>query len=169
MTEPLNEPLKVQRDRIVTLRYDLFSMQGELYESNRDSAEPQALLYGRGGVLPGLETALLGKAAGDALDIELAPEQAFGARDESRKQRISKKHFANPKHLKVGEVAVLQTREGARQVTVLKVGAKVVDVDLNHPRAGETLRLKVDVEAVREASAEELAHGHAHGAGGHKH
>lgn len=165
----MTDPLSIQHQRVVTIRYDLFSAQGELYESNRAAPEPQALLCGHGGVLPGLERALLGKHAGDEIDVELSPEQAFGVRDDSLTQRISKKHFANPKRLKVGDVAVLKTQQGARPVTVLKVGAKVVDVDLNHPRAGESLRILASVEAVREATQEELAHGHAHGSGGHHH
>jgi len=171
MTEFPPEPnnLKVQRDRVVSIRYELFSEKGELYESNSQERDPQALLYGHGGVLPGLEQALLGATAGDQIDITLSPEQAFGARDETQKQRISKKHFANGKSLKAGQVATLQTREGARHVTVIKVGAKMLDVDLNHPHAGENLRVKAQVESVRDATREELAHGHAHGAGGHHH
>lgn len=166
--ENLESP-RIQRDRVVSIRYELFSETGELYESNRQDSEPQALLYGHGGLLPGLEQALLGKLAGDEIDVQLTPEQAFGARDDTQQQRISKKHFANGKKLRVGQIATLQTRDGARQVTVIKVGAKMLDVDLNHPHAGENLRIKAQVESVRDATHEELAHGHAHGAGGHHH
>ena len=165
----MTDSLSIRRDRVVTIRYDLYSSTGELYESNRSDSAGQALLYGHGGLLAGLEKALLGKAAGDELDLELSPELAFGHRDDSLQQRISKKHFTNPKRLAVGQIAALRTREGTRQVTVVKVGAKMVDVDLNHPRAGETLRVVATVESVREATPQELAHGHAHGAGGHNH
>ena len=85
----MTDSLSIRRDRVVTIRYDLYSATGELYESNRSDSAGQALLYGHGGLLAGLEKALLGKAAGDELDLELSPELAFGHRDDSLQQRIS--------------------------------------------------------------------------------
>ncbi|MFM8355516.1 MAG: peptidylprolyl isomerase [Gammaproteobacteria bacterium] len=101
--------------------------------------------------------------------MALNPEQAFGERREDFVQRLSKKYLQNAARLKPGMQTTLQTKDGPRTVTVLKVGGKVVDVDLNHPLAGLALNFDLEVVDVRAATAEELAHGHAHGAGGHHH
>ena len=83
---------------------------------------------------------------------------------------MPKKYFQDAEHLKPGMQTVLSTREGGRrQVTVLKVGSSVIDVDLNHPLAGKALRFDVEITNVREATPEEVSHGHAHGVGGHGH
>ena len=95
--------------------------------------------------------------------------QAFGPRRENWTQRISKKHFARGTRFQPGASARLQTDQGMRTVTVIKVGNKFVDVDLNHPLAGRTVTVEIELLEVRDATAEEKAHGHAHGAGGHHH
>ncbi|MEK9766370.1 MAG: peptidylprolyl isomerase, partial [Thalassolituus sp.] len=79
------------------------------------------------------------------------------------------KHLQGAKVWKKGMVASVHTEQGMRQVTIVKVGRFMADVDTNHPFAGKTLQFEVDVVAVREATAEELDHGHAHGVGGHQH
>ena len=112
---------------------------------------------------------MLGKAAGESLNVTLPPERAFGLRDEKLKERLSKKYLKHVKRLSPGLITQVQTKNGPKPVTVLKVGSKVVDVDLNHPRAGQTLKFAIDVVSVRAATEEELAHGHAHAPGGHQH
>ena len=79
------------------------------------------------------------------------------------------KHLVFQGKLQAGKVAQLNTREGKRAVTVLKVGRHSADIDTNHPLAGQTLIFDVEILDVRAASADELAHGHAHGPGGHQH
>ena len=93
---------------------------------------------------------------------------AYGEKRDGLSQRIPKKHFGAQK-LEPGMQVVLQTNFGPRAVTIQKVGMSVVDVDLNHPMAGKDLDFDIEVVEVREASAEELAHGHVHGEGGHHH
>lgn len=138
-------------------------------ESSHAGGEPLAILLGHGGIIPGLEAALIGKSAGEQFEVEIEPEQAYGPLRANFTQRVPKKYFREPAKLKPGMQTAVNTDHGARLVTILKVGMSVVDVDLNHPMAGKTLRFAVDVVDVREATEEERAHGHAHGAGGHQH
>ncbi len=97
------------------------------------------------------------------------PLDGYGLRREDQVQRLSKKYFSEPKKLRPGMQTVLRTENGERRVTVLKVGGKVVDVDLNHPLAGQHLHFFIDVVEVRDATASELSHSHAHSDGGHDH
>jgi len=163
-----DETLRVVKDRVVRFHYQIFDAAGEVVESTRDG-EPLAILHGRGNVMRGIEDALGGRTTGDRFDVTLPPEQAYGPRKDDFTQRISKKYFPRPARLKPGMTTQLSTEEGVRSVTVLKVGGKVVDVDMNHPLAGQTLRFDLEVVDVREATREEISHRHVHGAGGHHH
>ena len=160
--------ISVSRDRVVRFHYQIFDAAGEVVESTRDG-EPLAILHGRGNVMRGIEDALQGRKANERFEVTLPPEQAYGPRKEDFTQRISKKYFHQPARLKPGMTTQLSTEEGTRSVTVLKVGGKVVDVDMNHPLAGQTLRFDLELVEVRDASPEEIAHRHVHGAGGHHH
>jgi len=160
--------MKIQKDAVVVLKYRLSSDDGEILEDTLDG-EPIALLHGYGNVLRGLERALTGHQAGEQVEVVLEPEDGYGPRKEDQQRRLSKKYFSDPKKLKPGMQTVLRTEEGQRQVTILKVGGKVVDVDLNHPLAGQRLHFLVDIVEVREATATELTHRHAHADGDHHH
>lgn len=158
--------MNIEKNRVVRFHYTV-SEGGVELESSRER-EPLAFLYGHGGIIPGLEAAFEGKAAGDRFEVTVAPEQGYGPRHEGAVQRIPKKHFGKEK-LVPGAAVVLRTDQGPRLVVVRKVGMSVVDVDLNHPMAGKTLSFDIEVVEVREANEEEIAHGHAHGDGGHAH
>ncbi len=160
--------LTIAKDRVVEFHYKLHNDSDELLESTEGDA-PRAVLIGHRGVLAGVEEAMLGKATGESLQITLPPERAFGLRDEALKERLSKKYLKHVKRLTPGLITQVQTKNGTKPVTILKVGSKVVDVDLNHPRAGQTLKFAIDVVSVRAATEEEIAHGHAHAPGGHHH
>ncbi len=110
-----------------------------------------------------------GKAAGDVFSATVAPTEAYGLRDPNKAQRVPMKHLAFKGKLRAGAVVQLSTSEGMRPVTVTKAGRHSADIDTNHPLAGQTLTFDIEVMEVRAASAEELAHGHAHGPGGHHH
>lgn len=109
-----------------------------------------------------------GKAAGDTFEVDVPAAEAYGEKREGLTQRIPKKHFEG-QPLKAGMQVILNTNFGPRAVTIQKVGMSVVDVDLNHPMAGKDLHFKIEILDVREASAEEIEHGHVHGEGGHQH
>ncbi len=131
--------------------------------------EPLTILYGQAGLLRPVQEALQGKAAGDQVSVTVSPEQGFGFRRHDAMRRVSKKYFRDPKRLRPGARTTLHAKSGTQSVTVLKVGGKVVDVDTNHPYASRTLTFVIDVLSVRRATEEEIAHGHAHGPGGHRH
>ena len=137
-------------------------------ESSRDR-DPMHYLHGAGNIIRGLESALEGKAVGDVFQVTVEPADAYGERRPANLQRVSAKHFRNLKSLKPGQVVGLQTRQGAVQVTVIKVGRFNVDVDANHPLAGQALTFDVEVTGIRDATAEEKSHGHVHGPGGARH
>ncbi|MEY1661585.1 FKBP-type peptidyl-prolyl cis-trans isomerase [Isoalcanivorax beigongshangi] len=159
--------MQIEKDKVVSLHYQLFDEQDVLIEQTSD--EPSLYLHGHGNMIPGVEKALEGKQAGDKLDVTVAPVDGYGERRDDALQRVSAKYLKHAGKLKAGMQVPVQTDDGIRWVTVIKVGLKTVDVDTNHPLAGRTLRFQMSVEDVRAASAEEIEHGHAHGVGGHQH
>lgn len=161
--------MNIQNDRVVTLFYRLTEKDGQDLEDNSEGV-PLAYLHGHRNLLPALEEALTGLAAGDTTCVVLPPEKAYGVRRENAAQRVPVKHLISaPKKLKPGLVVQVQTEQGAKAVTVIKSGRFMVDVDFNHPFAGKTLQFDIKIDSVREATKEELEHRHAHGVGGHHH
>ncbi|MBN1237555.1 MAG: peptidylprolyl isomerase [Gammaproteobacteria bacterium] len=156
---------EISANKVVTFHYRLTDAEGELIESS-EGQEPVAYLHGRNNIVPGLESGLRGRRAGDELTIGVAPEDAYGPRSASAVQRVPIKHLVRPGKLEAGRVVAVNTTEGPRRGTVLKVGRFNVDVDMNHPLAGRSLVFEVKVLDVRDATPEEIAHGHAHGPGG---
>ncbi len=130
---------------------------------------PMAYLHGHGGLLKGLEEAMQGHQVGDEFSVTLEPKDAYGPRRDNAEQKIPMKHLQGAKRWKKGMIGVVQTEQGRRRVTVIKPGKFMVLVDFNHPFAGLTLTFQVKIMDIRAATAEELAHGHAHGVGGHQH
>lgn len=159
--------MNIEKNKVVTFHYSVFETDGSQAESSQ-GRDPLVILYGHGNIIPGLEKALDGKAAGDHVEVTVPPEEAYGERSDALLQRVPKKHFGEAK-LVAGQMLVAQTQQGSRPLKVLKVGMSVVDVDFNHPMAGKTLRFEVDIQDVRDASEEEIAHGHAHGPNAHEH
>ncbi len=164
----MSSQLSISKDRVVRFHYTITDASGTELESTLDG-DPLAILYGHGNVLKGVESALDGAVEGDQLRVTLEAEDAYGERREDWTQRVSKKYLPKTGKLKPGMAVALHTEQGARSVTITKVGNKVVDVDLNHPFAGQALTFALNVVEVREAAPEELSHGHVHGPGGHHH
>ena len=161
--------MKAGKDKVVSLHYTL-SVDGEQVESSHDRDEQLWVLLGHGQLIPGLEKALEGHQAGETLEVDLAAIDGYGEREEGRIQRMSKKYFPQANRLKPGMVTVLQLKEGGqRAVTVHKVGMTAIDVDLNHPMAGKSLHFDVAIGEVRDATEEEIKHGHAHPPGSAEH
>lgn len=159
----------IAEDTVVSFHYRL-SESGVAVEDSYDD-EPMAILYGRGNIIVGLEEAMLGKQAGDKFTVTVEPEKAYGQPKDGMQQRVPIKHLLekNKRKIKPGVIVAVQTEQGPRQVTIIKAGKFNVDVDGNHPFAGKTLTFEVDIIDVKQATAEELSHGHAHGVGGHRH
>ncbi|MDO9481541.1 MAG: peptidylprolyl isomerase [Hydrogenophaga sp.] len=158
--------MKITQNTVVTITFRATDAQGKLLE---DGKEPRAYLHGGyNNTLPGIEKALEGQEKGFAATLVLPPEDAFGVRDESLVTSIAKKDF--PPGVKVGGQLQGVDDQGREQVfTVMKIKGDTVLLDGNHPLAGEVLHFAVKVVDVQPASAEEVAHGHAHGAHGHHH
>jgi len=158
--------MKIAKDTVVTLQYKVADLQGRLVEQSNG---PLAYLHGGyDNTLPKIEAALDGKEAGYQVTLQLKPEDAFGVRDESLVRAIPKSEF--PPGVKVGGQLEGTTDSGQPHVFhVVKIKGSEVHLDGNHPLAGKELKFMIKVTGVRAASAEEIAHRHVHGAGGHHH
>lgn len=159
--------MKIEKDRVVSFHYSVAEQGQESLESS-EGRDPLMILVGHGNIIPGLEQAMEGHQAGDRFSADISAAQAYGEVQPGLTQRVPKKYFKNAR-LAPGMQVALQTKFGPRPVTVQKVGMSVVDVDLNHPMAGKDLRFDIEIVDVREASPEEIDHGHVHGDGGHQH
>lgn len=161
--------MQIEKNKVVTFHYRLNDADGPQIESSEGN-EPMAYLHGHHGIIRGLEEAMAGKQPGDQFSVTLPPDKAYGPRYDNLQQRIPIKHLlSRSKKLHAGQVVSVNTKQGARDVTIIKVGKFNVDIDSNHPLAGKTLVFAIDIVDVRDATKEEIAHGHAHGAGGHQH
>ena len=160
--------MQIGKNRVVTLNYTLRDEQGTVIDTSTGRA-PLAYLHGKGNIIPGLEEALDGKAAGDTLDVTVAPERAYGLRDERLVQIVPRGKFGEVEGLQPGMQVRANGPQGPRIVTVVRVDPDFVTVDGNHPLAGRTLHFAVEVAEVRKATHEEVSHGHVHGPGGHHH
>lgn len=161
--------MQVDQKTVVTIHYTIqdASSGEELETTKGEDALP--FLFGVGALPEKVEEALKGKQAGDKLTLDLACDDAFGPKSENSVQRYPKKYFKKLGKLVKGDVIPLKTEEGVQVVSIVKVGHSVVDVDMNHPFAGRDVKYDIEVTDVREATAEEVDHGHAHGPGGHQH
>lgn len=161
--------MQITKDKVVQLSYTLKDENGDTLETNKGQ-DPMAYLHGHNNMMLGVEKALEGKQKGDSFSVTVEPKEAYGERRDDAEQRIPVKHLmGNTKVWKKGMTAIVNTEQGQRQVTITKMGKFMVTVDTNHPLAGRTLTFDLDVVDVRDASAEEISHGHAHGVGGHQH
>lgn len=173
---PAHLTMRVDTNRVVAFHYRLCEVRPDGNRSPWLEAsfgrQPLLYLHGHGNVVPGLEQAMAGKRAGDRIEITLTPEQAYGPRTSNEMLRIPIKHLHRAperKHLVPGAIVSVKTNRGIKNALVIKVGKFNVDLDTNHPYAGRTLHYQIEVLGVRQATAEEVAHRHVHGPGGHQH
>lgn len=163
--------MKITLDTVATFHYRLLNGEQEL--ENSHAGDPMAYLHGHKNIIAGLEEQMEGRSIHDEFTVTIPPEKAYGLRKENAFQRVPIKHLHNAKKLKnklkPGMIVHINTDDGAKQATVIKAGRFNVDVDTNHPLAGASLTFEIKIESIREASAEEIVHGHAHGVGGHHH
>ncbi len=166
--------MKIKHNAVVRFHYRLRDEATGNELENSHGEEPNTYMHGRNAIVPGLESAMTEKDEGDTFSVTLSPEEGFGVRHEGQQQRVPLKHLmgqakkGTPKP-KVGDVVSVNTNSGPRKATVIKVGKFNVDLDANHPLSGKTLTFDIEVVEVREATQEELDHGHVHGPGGHQH
>ncbi len=153
--------MTIEKNKVVMIDYTLKDSDGEIIDSS-DSSEPLAYLHGNGNLIPGLERELEGKKPGDKLSCVVSPADAYGDYDENLVFTVKKTNFAEPDKIEEGMQFEAQSEGGSRAVTVVAVKGDDVTVDANHPLAGEDLHFSVSVVEVRDATAEELQHGHVH-------
>jgi len=160
--------MQVSAQKVVHIHYTLTSEDGEVIDSSEGHG-PLAYIHGHGNIIPGLENALLGKMAGDKIKVTIPPEEAYGPRDENLIQTVPIDAFHGVDEILPGMQFHTETPNGVELVTVIDVQDGYVSLDGNHPMSGLTLNFDVEVTDVRDATEEELDHGHVHGEGGHHH
>ena len=160
--------MEIAADRVVLIHYTLKDDDGAVVDSSA-GAEPLAYIQGHGNLVVGLEKALEGKKDGDTLAVAVAPADGYGVHNAALIQRVPKRSLQGSGEIKKGMQFQAQTDDGLRVFTVTAVVGDMVTLDGNHPLADKTLHFDVQVVSVREATTEELEHGHVHGAGGHHH
>jgi FKBP-type peptidyl-prolyl cis-trans isomerase SlyD len=153
---------------VVSFHYRLTNSKGELLDASTEDS-PLTYLHGAGNIIPGLEKELLGKSAGASFEVTVAPEEGYGPRRPELVQEVPREAFPEPDQIEPGMRFSAESEQGQLSVVVTSVTDSAITVDANHPLAGEQLHFSVDVASVRDASPEEVSHGHVHGEGGHHH
>ena len=160
--------MQIEPQKVVTLNYTLKDNDGNVIDQSNDGSF--AYLHGAQNIIPGLENALTGKTKGDALEVEVEPAQGYGERDPAKAQQVGRDMFPEDTEIEVGMQFHAQGPNGETMVvTIAEVEGDNVVVDGNHPLAGVALNFAVEIMDVRDATSEELDHGHVHGPGGHDH
>ena len=160
----------ITADSVVTMHYTLTDDDGKVLDSS-DGRDPLAYLHGHGGIVVGLENALEGHTPGDEVEVSVPPAEGYGEHNGQEPELVPKRAFGKDAPLlQVGMPIRAETSDGTPVVLwiVEDRGSRVL-LDGNHPLAGKTLHFKVQIVDVRQATPEELAHGHVHGPGGHHH
>ena len=162
------ENVIIENDRVVSIQYVLKNDQGQVLDSS-EGGDPLVYLHGHKNIIPGLEGELAGKSTGDSLKATIAPENAYGPFIDGLKQTVPKTEFEDASQLQEGMQFQVDSDQGPMILTVVEIDDETVVLDGNHPLAGVTLHFEVEITDIREASAEEIEHGHVHGPGGHHH
>jgi len=159
---------KITQNAVVSLNYTLTNDAGDILDKSENGQF--VYLHGANNIIPGLESALNDKSLNDTFDITIEPADAYGLKDESKKQVVGRDMFEPDSPIEPGVQFHAQSPEGEMLViTVTEVNGDEVTIDGNHPLAGERLHFSVEVKEIREASEEEISHGHVHGPDGHHH
>ena len=159
----------IAANKAVSIDYTLTNVAGEVIDSSAGGA-PMVYLHGAGNIIVGLEKALEGKRAGDELSVAVEPQDAYGEYSAELVAVLGREMFEGVDELEVGMQFHASGPDGSMQiVTIRDLDGDEVTVDGNHPLAGQRLNFQVKVVDVRDAHAEEIAHGHVHGEGGHHH
>jgi FKBP-type peptidyl-prolyl cis-trans isomerase SlyD len=161
--------MTIKNGSVVNLAYTLKNSEGDVLDQATGN-DPFTYLHGAQQIVPGLETALSGLKQGDKKAVKVQPKDGYGEVDPSLKLTVNRTQFPAGMDIKPGMQFETQTQDGHGILfTVEGVAGEKVSIDGNHPLAGQTLHFEVEVLGIREATAEEKAHGHVHGAGGHHH
>jgi FKBP-type peptidyl-prolyl cis-trans isomerase SlyD len=160
--------MTISNEKVVSIHYVLKDDEGEEIDSSA-GRDPLVYLQGAQNIIPGLEKALEGKAAGEKVHAVIAPEDAYGKKSDDLIKVVPLAEFPEADQVKVGVQFQIQSDNGVTLAIVTKVENDTATLDMNHDLADLTLHFDIDIVEVREASAEEISHGHVHGPGGHHH
>ena len=156
--------MQITKDKVAQIHYTLKDSDGNIIDSSAGQ-EPLTYLHGGGNLIMGMEEGLEGKAKGDKFKLKISPEKGYGVRDAALIQKVPRASFGDQK---IEKGMQFQTNRGT-VVTVTETGLESITVDGNHPLAGKELHFDVEVMTIRNATEDEISHGHVHGAGGHHH
>jgi FKBP-type peptidyl-prolyl cis-trans isomerase SlyD len=160
----------VAEGKVVTFHYTLTNPEGDVIDTSRTDGEPMPYLHGAQNIVPGLEKQMEGKKVGDKFVAQVEPAEGYGEKLQEGIMEVPREAFPAGMPLEVGMQFVAQGPNGMQMpVTITKVGFQNVTVDANHPLAGVALTFDIEITDIRDASSEEVAHGHVHGPGGHHH
>lgn len=157
----------IKDDVVVKFNYTLTDSEGQVIDQS--NGQPLAYLHGAANIIPGLEKALTGKTVGDKLTVNVPAAEAYGEYYAEMVQEVPREMFQGVENIDVGMQFQAQAEDGIQIVTVKAVQDDVIIIDGNHPLAGRDLNFDVEIVDIREATQEELDHGHVHGDGSHHH
>ncbi|EIL92784.1 FKBP-type peptidyl-prolyl cis-trans isomerase [Rhodanobacter fulvus Jip2] len=160
--------MQIAENAVAAFHYTLTDDEGQVIDSSK-GREPLTYLHGGGQIVPGLEKQMAGRGVGDKFTADVAPEEGYGVHHAELLQEVPREAFQGVDDIQPGMQFQGRGPQGEINVTVTKVEDGKVFIDGNHPLAGKTLHFDIEVTNVREATGEELEHGHVHGEGGHHH
>ena len=153
--------MSIAKNSVVSFYYTLTSDSGEVIDTNVEG-DVLSYIHGTGSIVQGLEQAMEGKKEGDSFTAVVAPEEGYGSYDDELLFSVPKESFKEPEKVEIGMSVEVQSKEGMRILQIKNIDGESVLLDGNHPLAGATLHFDISISAVREATAEELSHGHVH-------
>lgn len=159
--------MKVSLNKVVAIHYKLTNNEGTVLDSS-DGRGPLNFIHGLGHLIPGMEEGLDGKEVGSKFQLKVSPEKGYGNYQNEMMQQVPVSAFAG-QEIKVGMQFEAGTDEQRFLVNIKSIEAETVTVDGNHPLAGVELNFDIEVIEIREATDDEIAHGHVHGPEGHNH
>lgn len=157
--------MEITPKTVVKMHYKGTLSDGSVFDSS-EGREPLEFVYGIGMIIPGLEEGISGLKQGDKKTLNIASEKAYGSRQEEAMQEVPKDQLPQDQELKVGMQLAAQGPQGVIPVVIADIKEETVLIDFNHPLAGKDLTFDVEITDVREATQEELEHGHVHGENG---
>ncbi len=160
--------MEIESSKVASINYTLTNAEGKVLDTS-EGREPLSYIHGKGNLIPGLEKALEGKKVGDKLNVTIQPEEAYGNRNEELVQIIPRSSFQGVEDIQPGMQFQANVQGHTQIIVVTNVDGDNITTDANHPLAGEELTFDVEITEVRDATEEELAHGHVHGPNGHHH
>ena len=153
--------LMIGNNSVVTIHYTLTDDSGDVLDSSK-GGDPLIYLHGANNIIPGLENELAGKTAGASLKVSVKPEDGYGEHSPEAIQQVPRSAFEGIDDIQPGMQFQTEGPQGVQVIVVAEVSDDEVTIDANHPLAGKTLHFDVSIEGVRDATPEEIDHGHAH-------